>query len=138
MDDTTAGGAIGSGLGDQIAQMRQGSRGFLTAAQRGEFGVSENAGKAIITAIHTVLDGIDGLDEKVKRISQDTKLGTSPDALVMRAFNKDVAAGPNSAASSLRDLRDLLIEVEAGITEAMRHYRNTDDHNRSTLTRKDQ
>ncbi|SDD63282.1 hypothetical protein [Actinokineospora iranica] len=36
MDDTTAGGAIGSGLGDQIAQMRQGSRGFLTAAQRGE------------------------------------------------------------------------------------------------------
>ncbi|MGQ0838917.1 hypothetical protein [Actinokineospora sp.] len=127
-----------AGLAAQIGQFHQGAQGFLKAANSGEFGVNDRAGKAILTALHTILDGLEDARDRATRIKQDTKLGTSPDAKVIIAFNKDVAAGDNSAATSLQGLRDALIQIEAGINEAMRHYRNTDDNNAGGITRASQ
>ncbi|MGQ0838926.1 hypothetical protein [Actinokineospora sp.] len=127
--------AIGSGLAAQTSQFQQGAQRFVDTAKAGGFGISDNAGKAMLTALHSVLDGLDAARETQRLIQQDTKLGTSPDAQVIIAFNKDVVVGDNSAATSLQGLRDALTQIEAGINEAMRHYRNTDDDNASGVTK---
>ncbi|MGQ0838929.1 hypothetical protein [Actinokineospora sp.] len=131
-------GAVGSGLAAQISQFQQGAQRFVDSATAGGFGISDNAGKAMLAAVHSVLDGLDAARESFERIKQDTMLGTSPDAQVIIAFNREVAAGDNSARSSLLALRDSLTQIEAGITEAMRQYRNTDDDNAAGITRADQ
>lgn len=128
-------GAIGSGVQAQLKQLNQGAQRFASAAGAGGFGVSPEAGKAMITAIHSVLDGLEGARRDVTQITQDSKLGTSPDARVMTAFNKDVASGDNSAQSSISALSETMMQLEAGIKEAMRHYRNTDDDNAGGVTR---
>src|SRR5689334_24904442 len=78
---------------DQIEQMKQSVQPFVQAANSGGFGISPNAGKALLDAISKCQDGLDLANVDLQKIQQDTKLGTSPDAMVMTAFNKQVAAG---------------------------------------------
>jgi hypothetical protein len=112
---------------NQIEQMKQSVQPFVQSANSGGFGISANAGKALLDAIHSCQDGLDRAQLHVARIQQDTKLGTSPDAMVITAFNKEVAAGgADSAVTSLAGLREVLSQAEAGVAEAMKHYRSTD------------
>jgi hypothetical protein len=121
---------------DQIEQMKQSVQPFVQAASSGGFGISANAGKALLDAISRCQDGLDGAQFDLNRIQQDTKLGTSPDAMVMTTFNKEVAAsGTNSAVTSLQGLREVLAQAAAGVTEAMKHYRHVDTHGASGINR---
>jgi hypothetical protein len=120
----------------QVAQVTQGAQSFLQAAQSGGFGVSPEAGKAMIDAINQCRDGLESARREEQRITQRSMLGTSPDAVVMSDFNLEVAAGAdNSATAYLAKLRDALNELEAGINEAMRHYRRADEDNAGGVRR---
>jgi hypothetical protein len=120
----------------QVAQVTQGTQSFLQAAQTGGFGVSPEAGKAMLDAIHQCQDGLDAANEDVRRITQRTMLGTSPDATVISDFNMEVADGAdNSATAYLTKLREALSELEAGINEAMKHYRRADEDSAGGVSR---
>lgn len=111
----------------QIEQVKQSIQPVIQAAQSGAFGIGPTAGQALLNAIHHCQDGLNDSRHLVGQIQQDTKLGTSPDALVMTTFNKEVAAGgSNSAATALEGLREILAQAEMAITEAMKHYRGAD------------
>jgi hypothetical protein len=106
------------------------------AAASGAFGISPNAGEALLNAIHHCQDSLETATGDVDRIRQETRLGTSPDALVMTKFNKDVAdGGTNSAVIALTGLRDILTQAEVSVSEAMTNYRRTDEQNAGTIDR---
>lgn len=129
-------GAAASAAMRQVEQVTQGSQNFLQAAQSGGFGVSPDAGKAMLDAIHQCQDGLTEAMRDVRQITQAAMLGTSPDAKVMIDFNMEVAAGPdNSATAYLEKLRHAMDELEAGITEAIKHYRRADEDGASGLNR---
>lgn len=112
----------------QIEQVKQSVQPFVQAAQSGGFGISDSAGQAMLKAIHHCQDGLETAQYEIRMIQQNTKLGISPDALVMTKFNKEVAAGgSNSAVTALESLREILTQMEAGVIEAMKHYHRTDE-----------
>jgi hypothetical protein len=120
----------------QLDQVKQSLKPFIQAATSGAFGISPNAGQDLLNAIHHCQDGLDAARDEVSRIQQDTKLGTSPDALVMTEFNRQVARGDtNSAVTALGDLREILAQAEGAVTEAMKHYRRIDDDNAGGIHR---
>jgi hypothetical protein len=119
-----------------LDQVKQSLQPVVQAAASGAFGISPNAGQALLNAIHHCQDGLDAARVSIDMIQQETKLGTSPDALVMTKFNKEVAAGgTDSAVTALQGLQAILAQAEASVTEAMKHYRQTDADSASGIRR---
>ncbi|HEV2777774.1 MAG TPA: hypothetical protein VGX25_00080 [Actinophytocola sp.] len=122
--------------GTELRQVIESARPFVNAAQSGSFGISENAGQALLDAIHQCQDKLEWVQKNVDRIQQNTRLGTSPDAVAMARFNREVAAGDsNSATQALQDLQVLLAQMESGVAEAMRHYRRMDSEGAGAVRR---
>jgi hypothetical protein len=121
----------------QIEQVKQSVQPFIQAAKSGAFVLSPEAGQALLNAIHHCRDGlVDIAGRHVDRISQNTKLGTSPDALVMTTFNKEIAdGGTNSAMIALGGLDEILAQAEEGVTAAMRRYRQMDGNGAHDIRR---
>jgi hypothetical protein len=120
----------------EIDKVKQSIQPFLAAAQSGGFGISEEAGWALITAIRHCQDGLLTAKAELGRIQEATKLGNSPDAQAMTKFNLDVATGEtNSAMATLDGLKTVLDQMERGVADAMREYRGTDETNASQIGR---
>lgn len=81
----------------QVEQVKHSTRSFLQAARSGGFGVSEQTGRALLDAIHQCQDRLTGSRRTIVRTQ--------------------------STADYVEALRASLSDLEAGITEAMRHYR---------------
>jgi hypothetical protein len=113
-----------------LDQVKQSVQPFIQAAHAGTFGIAPDAGKALLDAIHYCQDGLDMAHFDVQTIQQDTKLGTSPDALIMTSFNMQVGM---EAATAMAGLREILAQAEAGIIEALKHYRRADEDGASVI-----
>src|SRR5262249_37689895 len=101
---------------DQIDQMKQSVQPFVQAANSGGFGISERGADSLLKAINQCREGLNAARRDLNKLQQDTKLGTSPDAVVMTGFNREVAAGgSNSAVTSLQGLAQVLDQMEAGV-----------------------
>ncbi|KAA2261033.1 hypothetical protein F0L68_18965 [Solihabitans fulvus] len=121
----------------QVRTAMVGVQNLRMAAESGGFAVSEEGGKALIDAIVKMQDGVHQSRLELENVKQDSKLGTSPDALVMVQYNKQVADGdPQSFAHVLQQFSTVLDETKAAINKAMSNYRNTDSGNRASFSGK--
>jgi hypothetical protein len=120
----------------EIERVKQSVQPFIQAARSGSFVIGPDAGNVLLAAIHQCRVGLESSGRDITRISQNTKLGTSPDALVITSFNKEVAdGGVNSAVTAFKGLQEILIHAEEGVTEAMRRYRQIDGNGAHDIRR---
>ncbi|MCP2166093.1 hypothetical protein [Goodfellowiella coeruleoviolacea] len=123
------GGAVNS-----VANMDAMSRNMksLTAlASSGGFAVSAEGGQALLNAINQMKDAVMDSRQDVEYLKQAVRLGTSPDARVITAYNQKVAADSDgqSFLEALQQLDGVLDEAEAAIKQAMANYENVEASN---------
>jgi ElaB/YqjD/DUF883 family membrane-anchored ribosome-binding protein len=104
----------------ELEKIKQTIQPLVQSASSGGFGVSPEAGEALLDAIHKCRDRLNASRDKVSRIQQEAKLGTSPDAVVISRFTRQVGV---DGATALLGLQEILVAAEAAVTEAMKHYR---------------
>ena len=108
---------------------------LLQLAKGGHFGIGPNAGQALLTAIRRCRHQLNSMHDQFATLRWDIPLGASPHALVVSAFDREVATGPtNSGIAVLGELKTVLAEAEEAVQEAMKHYQRTEDHNVQTIT----
>lgn len=117
-----------------LGQAMQGAQQLKAAVSSGRVAVNEAGAKAILAALDELEMGLNDRRRDVDIIKRATKLGASPDAKVMIAYNQQVADGDHqSLVPALEQYKQLLVEVRAAIQEAQNNYRAVDDAARQSF-----
>jgi hypothetical protein len=122
---------VGESVHDSETTAAGGS--FAATAAAGGFAISPDAGQAMTNAIDDALYRLYQAERLFERIREGTPLGDSPAGLRMAQHNLSVAIGDASGERALQDLKDALVEHRAAIEQAVRSYRDTDQHNAGSL-----
>jgi di/tripeptidase len=111
--------------------MSQNMKSLTALANSGGFAVSAEGGKALLEAIEAMMNAVQDSRADMDRITVAAKLGTSPDAQVITAYNQKVAQDSNgqSFAEALNLFQEVLVEAEAAIKKAMENYNEADATN---------
>ncbi len=112
--------------------------GLKQAAESGSFAISEAGAQEYLKAIDAAEKDLRKLDIDLQVLSQQTKLGTSPDAVAMARYNQDGAhggAGTTGIIPAVKQLRSALDEARQALQKAIENYREVDSSNASTYKR---
>jgi hypothetical protein len=110
--------------------MTAGMIGLKQAAESGSFAISRDGAQAYLAAIQRAHDELVTLDFDAYELQQETKLGTSPDAVAMARYNRESAtggAGTIGIVPAIQQLRTALEEARLALEKAVENYGNVDD-----------
>jgi hypothetical protein len=97
------------------------------AATAAGFTISAKGGEALIQAIDRMVQQSDRLNLDIDRLSLEPPLGTTPAARVYKPFLASVASDPDQGFKpAVAKFRADLIQLKTQLTQAMGHYRTTD------------
>ena len=100
--------------------------GLLEAASSGAFTVNETGGKALLAAIRDMAAWVDENLADLNTSRRGLPLGKSNGALLMKPYMQQVFTDDEGFGTRLKEFRASLVDAEAAITEAMKHYRATE------------
>lgn len=112
--------------------------GLKQAAESGSFAISEDGAQAYLKAIESAEKDLRKLDLEMQSLEQDTKLGTSPDAVAITRYNREGVqggAGTTGIIPAIKQLRSALNEARQALQKAIENYREVDSSNASTYKR---
>lgn len=112
--------------------------GLKQAAESGSFAISEDGAQAYLKAIDAAEKDLRKIDGDLQLLNQETKLGTSPDAVAMARYNQESAhggAGTTGVVPAVKQLRSALNEARQALQKAIENYREVDSSNASTYQR---
>lgn len=110
-----------------LGQAMHGAQQLKAAVSSGRVAVNEAGAKAILAALDELEFGLNERRADIQNIKRSTKLGTSPDAQVMIAYNQQVADGDDQSLSpALDQYARILADVRAAVVEAQKNYRQVD------------
>lgn len=105
-------------------------QGLKQAAESGSFAISESGAQAYIKAIDDAQDDLRKIENSLRDLQQETKLGTSPDAKAMSRYNLESAtggAGTTGIVPAMEQLKTALADAKAAMQKAVENYRAVDD-----------
>ncbi len=118
--------------------MANGSQAMLAQAQSGGFSLDPHTGQALINALNTQLETLNGMGEHLLVISRQTKLGMTVGGQAMAKFNNEVAtSGAKAFVPAHNQFVDTLKTMVQAIQIAMDNYSHTDTDNAQQLKAKD-
>ncbi|GAA0227414.1 hypothetical protein GCM10010492_27140 [Saccharothrix mutabilis subsp. mutabilis] len=113
-------------------------RGLKQAAESGSFAISKEGAEAYVKAIEDAQKELRQLDKYNVQLSQETKLGTSPDAQAMSRYNAESAnggAGTTGIVPALNQLKMALEDAKLAMKKAIENYDQVDGSAASGLNR---
>ncbi|WP_019856036.1 hypothetical protein [Actinopolyspora mortivallis] len=109
-------------------------RGIITAANKGEFTITPEAGEELIRIFQEIEDWTQQVQNEMGVIKQRTPLGNSPAGEAIADFNQQVAAGDEeSFEEMILRIRDNAPKVVQALRDGIRLYQETDDGNATNL-----
>jgi hypothetical protein len=120
-------GAPSDGIGKSVAE-------FAGAAAAGQFAVNQSGGDASIAAIRKLTTWINEEQGSLRFLEQEPKLGSSNAARVMKPCMRQVAIDAQGFLTQLLALRDVLMEAESAIRQAMRNHQEADEASAGKFT----
>ncbi|SDQ82915.1 hypothetical protein [Actinopolyspora saharensis] len=109
-------------------------RGIVTAADKGEFTITPEAGDELIQIFQELEDWLRTKLREIRIVKRDTPLGESPAGQAISGFNKEVAGGDDK---SLEHLLTSMRSQTPGVVEAIRKgiaaYQELDERNKQNL-----
>jgi hypothetical protein len=112
--------------------------GLKQAAESGSFAISEDGAQAYLKAIDAAQQDLRRMDSYLIKLSQETKLGTSPDGTAMARYNQESAhggAGTTGIVPAVEQLKSALEDARLALQKAIENYREVDSSNASTYQR---
>lgn len=112
-----------------LQSMTAGMSTLKQVAESGGFAISESGANAYINALKKALGELDDLTPQLDVVAQQTKLGTSPDAVRMSEYNtENVTGGPGAIGliPAIRELQKVLGEALEAVEMAKANYQNVD------------
>ncbi|GAA2684618.1 MULTISPECIES: hypothetical protein [Actinosynnema] len=94
-------------------------------ASSGGFAISGKGAELYIKAIDEALVDLRGIRRALDNIQQETKLGTSPDAIAMSKYNLENATGGRGTIGivpAIQQLTKALTEARAAMEKAVENY----------------
>ncbi|MEU6150801.1 hypothetical protein ABZ816_12455 [Actinosynnema sp. NPDC047251] len=113
-------------------------QGLKQAAESGSFAIKQSGAEAYIKAIEEAEMEINGLNNTIYLLQQETKLGTSPDAQAMSRYNSESANGGGGTTGiipAINQLKSALADAKAALRKAVENYREVDDAAANSLKR---
>ncbi|WP_309109715.1 hypothetical protein [Saccharothrix sp.] len=121
-----------------MSAMTASMQGLKQAAESGSFAISQAGAEAYIKAIDDAEFELNAMSRQLNTVSQETKLGTSPDAQAMSRYNMESATGGGGTTGivpAIKQLREALADAKAAVQKAIENYRQVDDAASSGLKR---
>ncbi|MEJ2855326.1 MULTISPECIES: hypothetical protein [unclassified Saccharothrix] len=121
-----------------MSAMTASMQGLKQAAESGSFAISQAGAEAYLKAIEDAEFELNALSRQLNTVSQETKLGTSPDAQAMSRYNLESANGGGGTTGiipAIKQLREALVDAKAAVQKAIENYRQVDDAASSGLKR---
>jgi hypothetical protein len=121
-----------------MSAMTASMQGLKQAAESGSFAISQAGAEAYLKAIDDAEFELNAMSRQLNTISQETKLGTSPDAQAMSRYNMESATGGGGTTGivpAVKQLREALVDAKAAVQKAIENYRQVDDAASSGLKR---
>ncbi|MEU4769606.1 hypothetical protein AB0H12_40925 [Actinosynnema sp. NPDC023794] len=112
--------------------------GLKQAAESGSFAISQEGAEAYLKAIDNAQQDLRKMDSYMIKLSQETKLGTSPDGTAMARYNQESVqggAGTTGIIPAMEQLKSALEEARLALQKAIENYREVDSSNASTYKR---
>lgn len=113
-------------------------QGLKQAAESGSFAISKAGAEAYLKAIDDAQKELRQLDRHTFVLSNDTKLGTSPDAQAMTRYNAESVNGGGGTTGiipAINQLKAALEEARQALQKAIENYREVDDAKANTFKR---
>ncbi|WP_258175160.1 hypothetical protein [Actinopolyspora mortivallis] len=121
-------------LTGNLSSTNDAMRGLITAANKGEFTITPDAGNELITIFQELEDWLKQRVYDIQEIKRDTPLGHSPAGRAISDFNKQVASGDNESLEHLiTSMRNQTPQVVEAIKKAMATYQQHDEQNKQIL-----
>ncbi|GGP56488.1 hypothetical protein GCM10010185_30800 [Saccharothrix coeruleofusca] len=120
----------GAWSAQSMQAMTASMRGLKQAAESGSFAISESGAQAYIKAIEDAQMDLRRIESSTHDLKQETKLGTSPDAVAMSRYNLESAmggAGTTGIIPAIEQLKTALEDARAAMQKAVENYRAVDD-----------
>ncbi|MFJ6670810.1 hypothetical protein ACIQMJ_06835 [Actinosynnema sp. NPDC091369] len=118
--------------------MTAGMVGLKQAAESGSFAISQDGAQEYLKAIDAAQQDLRKMDAYLIKLSQETKLGTSPDGTAMARYNQESVqggAGTTGIIPAVEQLQTALEEARLALQKAIENYREVDGSNASTYKR---
>lgn len=120
--------------------MTSSMRDLKAAAESGGFKVNREGCEAYVKAIQRALDDVYVMDQDLRDVAQETKLGTSPDGQTMSRYNQEGAlGGPGTTGivPAINQLKAALDDALAAMKTVLQTYENVDSGNAASFRRTD-
>ncbi|WP_232519748.1 hypothetical protein [Actinosynnema pretiosum] len=117
---------------ETIKSMTANMTSLKQSAASGGFAITESGADAYIQAINNALDSLGSMMFNVQILNQETKLGTSPDAIAMSRYNlENVQGGPGTIGllPAIQELIKALTEAREAMEQAKQNYQSVDQSN---------
>ncbi|NYH79473.1 hypothetical protein FHR84_002811 [Actinopolyspora biskrensis] len=122
------------GLTGNLSATNDAMQGIITAANKGEFTITPDAGDELIQIFEELDDWLESAKYELTTLKQRTPLGNSPAGESISNFNKTVAAGDEESYEALlQKLSKNTPEVISSIKQGIALYQKTDDNNSSQM-----
>lgn len=121
-----------------MSAMTTSMRGLKQAAESGSFAISKDGAEAYIKAIEDAQKELRQVERYGIQLTQETKLGTSPDAQAMSRYNMESAnggAGTTGILPALDQLKMALEDAKLAVKKAIENYDQVDGSAASGLKR---
>jgi hypothetical protein len=103
-------------------------------AKAGQLSIDPDEGQALVNTLNTEINNLRGLEQLTTQMSQETKLGETPNAAKFAQFNMDVAkTGPHALLPNHQLMIEGLVQMSQAVQVAMENYRNTEQSNASKM-----
>ncbi|XVV03537.1 hypothetical protein ACQPW3_40530 [Actinosynnema sp. CA-248983] len=121
-----------------MGAMTASMQGLKQAAESGSFAISKDGAEAYIKAIEDAQKELRQVERYGIHLTQETKLGTSPDAQAMSRYNMESAtggAGTTGILPALDQLKMALEDAKLAVKKAIENYDQVDGSAASGLKR---
>lgn len=109
-------------------------QGIITAADKGEFTITPDAGDELIQIFEELEDWLQSRLNRIDIVKRDTPLGESPAGQAISGFNKEVAAGDDKSLEHLvTSMRRQAPKVIEAIRQGIATYQELDERNKQNL-----
>ncbi|ROP39637.1 hypothetical protein [Saccharothrix texasensis] len=128
----------GAWSAQSMQAMTASMNGLKQAAQSGSFAISQEGAQAYLKAIDDAQQELMKVDAKVYLLGERTKLGTSPDAQQMSAYNQESAnggAGTTGIIPAINQLKTALEDAKTAMRQAVENYSRVDADNAADYKR---
>lgn len=120
--------------------MTSSMRDLKAAAESGGFKVNREGCEAYVKAIQRAQDDLLNMEADLSEVSQETKLGTSPDGQALSRYNREGAlggAGTTGIVPAIDQLKAALDDALAAMKTVLQTYGNVDSGNAGSFRRTD-